>query len=193
MSIVVAIFKNRLSPESWPSRLRMWVAGWEYGCDKRLVISSVRSRRFLELSDAVLKPSTSHVFRHLLTPYQTLVGGFKRMSNGFVGLPGNWKENRCCVVGDATLVVNLNPAALTVWFFKSLPLRIVVYGRSLSRASSKDSDAAYLGTSAISFDARVSLLRQPSALPAWRHDSSRSIEFLPLVPSSDTMSSSASG
>lgn len=171
----------------------MWVAGWEYGCDKRLVISSVRSRRFLELSDAVLKPSTSHVFRHLLTPYQTLVGGFKRMSNGFVGLPGNWKENRCCVVGDATLVVNLNPAALTVWFFKSLPLRIVVYGRSLSRASSKDSDAAYLGTSAISFDARVSLLRQPSALPAWRHDSSRSIEFLPLVPSSDTMSSSASG
>ena len=147
-------------------------------------MSSVRSRLFLELSDAVLNPSTSHVFRHLFTPYQTFGNGFKHMSSGFGVLSGTLNENRGWVDGDPTLVVNLNSTALP---FTSLPFRIVVYGRSLKKASSKDSDAAYRGTSATSFDVRVSPSQQLRP-PACRHDSNKSIEFFPLVPNSDTIS-----
>ncbi|RBQ82685.1 hypothetical protein VDGD_20012 [Verticillium dahliae] len=63
-SAEAASLMNRLSPAATASRLMMCVAGCEKGCDSRLVMSCVRSRRFLQLSSAVWGPSTSLRARH---------------------------------------------------------------------------------------------------------------------------------
>jgi hypothetical protein len=57
--MIAASLRNLLSPDATPSLLRMWVAGNEYGLESREVIRCRRSRRFLQLSDAVFTPSTS--------------------------------------------------------------------------------------------------------------------------------------
>lgn len=67
MPTCVAILRNLLSPAATASRLRMCVAGRENGCESRLVMSPSRSLRFLQLSEAVLGPSTSAIARARLT------------------------------------------------------------------------------------------------------------------------------
>jgi hypothetical protein len=48
-----------LSPAATVSRLRMWVAGREKGCERREVMRWRRRRRFLQLKEKVPGPSTS--------------------------------------------------------------------------------------------------------------------------------------
>lgn len=57
--MIAASFRNRLSPEATDSRLRIWVAGCENGCESRDVIRYRRSLRFLQHKVAVFGPSMS--------------------------------------------------------------------------------------------------------------------------------------
>lgn len=59
ISAWVAILRKRLSPLARPSRFRMCVAGREKGWESLLVMSCSLNRRFLQLTAAVLGPSTS--------------------------------------------------------------------------------------------------------------------------------------